>query len=327
MTAASAVILPHREFVDSAATASQYDPPTRATVSDRGTDKTLKRLFAAFVVSLSVHGGLLLWYKDARLPLAEKTTVLTDRIVLSFTKRPAPSNTTIASGQTSAMPSTAERPEHAAERVVEAPAETSALSSSHGKNMRRPLNKPEKTENRTKGKRVDSQTRNSVAPPAFATVTKTRQTPEPRLAQLSTSKPRTADKQAQGGRENPGGEVGDTRASHQTSQGDPPAGAMASKPNPLKTPLILEPRYRRPPTPPVYPRQAIRRGQQGTVLLRARISASGEVIEVNVFRSSGVPLLDKSAVAAVHRWQFEPAKRDGDPIEAWVQVPVNFVLQ
>lgn len=91
-------------------------------------------------------------------------------------------------------------------------------------------------------------------------------------------------------------------------------------------PLITDPRYRSRPQPPEYPPQSVRRNEEGTALIRARISPRGEVIEARLFESSGSARLDKSALAAVQRWLFVPALRDGQPSEAWVQVPVQFRL-
>ena len=100
----------------------------------------------------------------------------------------------------------------------------------------------------------------------------------------------------------------------------------SAKPVTEPPPLLLNPRYRRPPAPPVYPPSAIRLDQQGTVLVQARISTAGDVIEMSVHQSSGHPLLDTAALAAVHRWAFVPAARNNQPVEAWVRVPVHFVL-
>ncbi len=101
----------------------------------------------------------------------------------------------------------------------------------------------------------------------------------------------------------------------------PPAEPVSEPP-----PLILNPRYRSPPTPPVYPRSAIRLEQQGRVLVQARISTAGDVIEIRVHQSSGHPALDTAALAAVRDWAFVPATRNNQPVEAWVRVPVHFVL-
>lgn len=87
-----------------------------------------------------------------------------------------------------------------------------------------------------------------------------------------------------------------------------------------------EARYRR-QTPPVYPRRAYELGQQGTVLLFAKVLPSGRPGELKVARSSGHNLLDKSALAAVRGWEFEPNSINGRVVATWVQVPVRFVIQ
>jgi protein TonB len=97
----------------------------------------------------------------------------------------------------------------------------------------------------------------------------------------------------------------------------------AAPPGPV---LVTTPRYRRPPTPPVYPPRAVEFGLTGTVLVRARVGPDGSTEETRVWRSSGHALLDAAAVAAVRRWAFEPASVDGRRVEAWVEVPVHFRL-
>ncbi len=79
--------------------------------------------------------------------------------------------------------------------------------------------------------------------------------------------------------------------------------------------------------PPVYPRVPRRRHYQGTVLLDVRVTAGGRAAEVKLAHSSGYPVLDQSALAAVQLWRFEPARQGSIPIETWVQVPVRFQLK
>jgi protein TonB len=79
---------------------------------------------------------------------------------------------------------------------------------------------------------------------------------------------------------------------------------------------------------PRYPESARRRGIEGTVLLKMRITAQGRVEDVQVVRSAGYPELDESAMEAVRRWRFEPARRNGEPVvEEAVLLPVVFQLQ
>jgi len=78
---------------------------------------------------------------------------------------------------------------------------------------------------------------------------------------------------------------------------------------------------------PRYPESARRQGVEGTVLLKMRITEQGRVEDVQVERSAGHPDLDQSAMEAVQRWRFEPARRSGEPVAVWVLIPVEFKLQ
>ncbi|MBU0681513.1 MAG: energy transducer TonB [Proteobacteria bacterium] len=79
--------------------------------------------------------------------------------------------------------------------------------------------------------------------------------------------------------------------------------------------------------PPKYPRLARRRSLEGVVLLEAFIDAAGEVAELNLFTSSGHPILDQAALKAVRRWRFRAGTIDGNRHEMWVKVPVRFQLR
>lgn len=78
--------------------------------------------------------------------------------------------------------------------------------------------------------------------------------------------------------------------------------------------------------PPVYPREAIRRGLEGTVLLRLYIATSGKIERVEIERSSGHTMLDRSAAAAVRRWNGRPALLNGEPVASEEVLPVKFRL-
>lgn len=80
--------------------------------------------------------------------------------------------------------------------------------------------------------------------------------------------------------------------------------------------------------PPSYPRDALRSGAEGTVMLRVLVDVDGRPLEVIVERSSGHRSLDREAVRQVQqRWRFEPAMRDGRAVQAWGLVPIGFSLQ
>ncbi|MGE0734585.1 MAG: TonB family protein [Alphaproteobacteria bacterium] len=92
-------------------------------------------------------------------------------------------------------------------------------------------------------------------------------------------------------------------------------------------PVVTNPRFRAPPTPASYPRRSVELSEEGTVMIRALVDASGFARDVRIWRSSGHSKLDEAARAAVAQWQFEPARQAGRPITAWVEIPVNFRLQ
>ena len=75
---------------------------------------------------------------------------------------------------------------------------------------------------------------------------------------------------------------------------------------------------------PVYPWAARRRGDEGRVTLRVRVSAQGAALAVEIAGSSGSSLLDEAALDAVRRWRFVPARRGNEAIESWVSVPIVF---
>lgn len=79
--------------------------------------------------------------------------------------------------------------------------------------------------------------------------------------------------------------------------------------------------------PPPYPMAARRRGIGGVVLLRAEVSPDGRCLQAKVVKGSGFGPLDEAALEAVKKWRFAPAKRGGQAVSAWVEIPVNFKLE
>ena len=77
---------------------------------------------------------------------------------------------------------------------------------------------------------------------------------------------------------------------------------------------------------PEYPTIARSRGWQGKVLLRVSVSAEGLSESVTVHRSSGHDVLDESAVAAVEKWKFIPARLGNTAVACSIIVPIIFTL-
>ena len=78
---------------------------------------------------------------------------------------------------------------------------------------------------------------------------------------------------------------------------------------------------------PAYPEIALRRGWEGQVLLRVRVSPDGRPVSIAVVNSSGRDVLDQAATDAVRGWTFVPARQGSEAIAGWVNVPIVFHLQ
>ena len=79
--------------------------------------------------------------------------------------------------------------------------------------------------------------------------------------------------------------------------------------------------------PPRYPIDSRRQLEQGTVVVRVLVGASGEPGDCKVRASSGHQRLDRAALQAVCRWRFFPATRCGRPVAWPMDVPIPFILR
>lgn len=100
--------------------------------------------------------------------------------------------------------------------------------------------------------------------------------------------------------------------------------------------FLIQPAHAADPTPPamlrktvpVYPVEARRLGEEGTVHVRLRVLADGQPTDLRVQRSSGAQALDNAALAAAAASTFRPARNaEGVAVEAVVIVPYKFVLE
>jgi periplasmic protein TonB len=111
----------------------------------------------------------------------------------------------------------------------------------------------------------------------------------------------------------------------------PGEGAAPSDPEisfgnrPSRCGALARPGYLRNPEP-AYPVEARRRRLEGLVLLEVRVSTQGRAVEIAVKQSSGYPVLDDAARAAVRTWEFEPARLGTLAIESRIEIPVCFSL-
>jgi TonB family protein len=74
---------------------------------------------------------------------------------------------------------------------------------------------------------------------------------------------------------------------------------------------------------PAYPPIALRQKIGGIVVLRVLVTESGSPSQVEVVRGVRGGITE-AAVAAVRRWSFEPARKDGVAVKTWTTVPIPF---
>lgn len=77
---------------------------------------------------------------------------------------------------------------------------------------------------------------------------------------------------------------------------------------------------------PEYPPAAFRAGEEGTVLLRVDVDATGKPSNVTVVKRSGSRDLDRAAEQAVLKWTFTPAVENGKRVASSAEIPVDFRL-
>lgn len=78
---------------------------------------------------------------------------------------------------------------------------------------------------------------------------------------------------------------------------------------------------------PVYPSSARNASIEGTVYVKMLVNAGGKVEEAFVVQSSGNSELDDSAVKAVYKWRFSPARDTfKEKVSCYITIPVNFRL-
>ena len=69
---------------------------------------------------------------------------------------------------------------------------------------------------------------------------------------------------------------------------------------------------------------AVGAGLEARVVLQVRVDTNGYVREAYVAHGSGSQELDDAAMWIGEQMKFDPARHQGEPVSAWVQVPIVF---
>jgi protein TonB len=79
--------------------------------------------------------------------------------------------------------------------------------------------------------------------------------------------------------------------------------------------------------PRSYPKRAIRRNLEGTVVIQAQLGTDGKATSVIVKQSSGHDILDENAREMILECEFTPRKVGGVPVRVVVEIPIPYVLK
>jgi protein TonB len=76
---------------------------------------------------------------------------------------------------------------------------------------------------------------------------------------------------------------------------------------------------------PIYPQVAQQLGIEGTITVNALINEKGNVIDTGILKGIRDDKgLGKAAEAAVRKWKFEPARKDGVAVKVWKSFLIAF---
>jgi TonB family protein len=77
----------------------------------------------------------------------------------------------------------------------------------------------------------------------------------------------------------------------------------------------------------IFPIQAWAGNIQGKAIVRVEVQPDGKPGRMWLKQSSGSGLLDRDAQSQLTFWRFIPARKNGQPVTAWIDVPVVYRLQ
>lgn len=78
--------------------------------------------------------------------------------------------------------------------------------------------------------------------------------------------------------------------------------------------------------PEYYPTAALKMKQKGNCVVRTLIDENGASVNVSITKSTGFATLDQACALAIKHAQFVPAKKDGVPIQATMDILLDWKL-
>lgn len=104
---------------------------------------------------------------------------------------------------------------------------------------------------------------------------------------------------------------------------DTTADTLTAAPEPYRPAVVTQAAPKK-QVQPRYPESARAVGASGQVIVNAVVGIDGKLRDLNIYYSFGNPACEEAALAAARQWEFEPATRDGEPVEQAVRIPFTF---
>lgn len=76
--------------------------------------------------------------------------------------------------------------------------------------------------------------------------------------------------------------------------------------------------------PPEYPSRLEKTNTKGSALVRLRVRTTGAIVDPEIVEASD-PAFGEAAVEALRQWRFIPRIKGGRPVDATVNMPIDFV--
>ena len=77
---------------------------------------------------------------------------------------------------------------------------------------------------------------------------------------------------------------------------------------------------------PAYPLSKRESGESAQIVAQILVGIDGQPKSVEITQSSGFSDFDNSAISALQKWRFNPARQNGAAVEVKYQVPVRFEI-
>ena len=104
-----------------------------------------------------------------------------------------------------------------------------------------------------------------------------------------------------------------------------PLNDIVTTPDPVTIAARLNPRFAR-QFQPRYPSGLLRLDIEGNVSVRVLVGTDGRAKDIELISTPHPEFWETTRKHALRKWRFQPATKDGSPIESWISLKVRFEI-